>query len=131
MIAPVFSIVEHMGIAVADPKASAAWYEKVLDFKEIFSNGAEPPTLLVEHPSGFRLEVIPKTDRPQPEREPRDPGWSHIALKVADLDAAAAELTSRGLVFDDDPVEAVGGGRILNFSDPDGNMMQIVERPAS
>jgi catechol 2,3-dioxygenase-like lactoylglutathione lyase family enzyme len=72
---------------------------------------------------------MPKTDRPQPVRAVRDPGLSHIALKVDDLDQAAADLKARGLTFDGDEVSAVGGGRILNFSDPDGNMLQIVERP--
>lgn len=130
MSTPVFSCVEHLGIAVADPVASARWYEKVLDFSVIFNDGKEPPTLLIEHPSGMRVEVMPKTDRPQPERHVRDPGWSHIALKVADLDKAAAELKARGLVFDTEPAAALGGGRVWNFNDPDGNMLQIVERPA-
>ncbi len=129
MTAPAFSCVEHMGIAVADPKASADWYRRMLDFQEVFSDRQEPPTLLVEHPSGFRLEIMPKTDRPQPQRVVRDPGWSHIALKVDDLDRAADELQARGLTLDGEAVAAVGGGRIWNFSDPDGNMLQIVERP--
>ncbi len=129
MSKPAFDLVEHVAIAVADPTASAAWYEKILDFKTVFSNGEDPPTLLIEHPSGFRLEVMPKTDKPQPERHVRDAGWSHIALKVADVDEASGELEARGLVFDGSPVGAVGGGRVRNFRDPDGNMLQIVDRP--
>ena len=131
MTAPIFSAVEHMGIAVADPKASAGWYERMLDFELVFTNEADPPTLLVEHACGFRMEIMPKTDLPQPVRTVRDPGWSHIALSVDDLDRGIADLESRGLTFDGDPVDAVGGGRIRNFSDPDGNMLQIVERPAT
>ncbi len=131
MESPAFSRVEHIGIAVADPNASAEWYRRVLDFQVVFSNGDEPPTLLVSHPSGFVLEIMPKTDRPQPVRAVRDPGLSHIALQVDDLDRAADVLKSRGLAFDGDVVSAVGGGRILNFSDLDGNMLQIVERPAT
>lgn len=117
-----------MGIAVADPNASAEWYGRVLDFKLVYTNGQDPPTLLIEHPGGFRLEVMPKTDKPQPQRVVRDPGWSHIALTVDDIQAAASELEARGLTFDTDFVDAVGGGRIRNFSDPDGNMLQIVQR---
>ena len=130
MTSPAFSCVEHIGIAVADPSASAAWYQRMLDFQVVFSDGSEPPTLLLEHASGFRLEVMPKTDRTQPVRVVRDPGLSHIAFKVDDVDRAADALRARGLAFDGDVVNAVGGGRILNFNDPDGNMLQIVERPA-
>ena len=128
MSRPVFKVVEHMGIAVADPRASAQWYERLLDFKLVYTDDADPPTLLIEHPSGFRLEIMPKTDKPQHQRVVRDPGWLHIALAVDDMAAAAAELEARGLTFDTDFVDAVGGGRIRNFSDPDGNMLQIVQR---
>ncbi len=131
MATTVASRVEHMGIAVADPNASARWYQRILDFQPVFGNGEDPPTLLVEHPSGFRLEIMPKTDLPQPVRAVRDPGWSHIAFTVANIEQAAADLKTRGLELDARVVDAVGGGRILNFADPDGNMFQIVERPAS
>lgn len=131
MSSPAFSLVEHIGIAVADPTAAAKWYEQILDFKVVYSDGQDPPTLITEHASGFRMEVMPKTDLPQPTRHVRDPGWSHIALKVDDIEAAAAALKERGLVFNTEPVAAVGGGRVHNFSDPDGNMLQLVERPSA
>jgi predicted enzyme related to lactoylglutathione lyase len=50
------------------------------------------------------------------------------ALSVADLDAAMAELSSRGIspAF----VEAVGGGRKATVLDPDGNTVAVLQVPS-
>ena len=131
MSSPVTSCVEHYAIAVADPQASADWYCRVLDFKVAFSNQKNPPTLLIDLPSGARLEIMPKNAGV--EQRPRhnlDPGFSHIAFGVKRLDAAVATLRERGVEIGGDPFPAVGGGFILNFRDLDGNSLQLVERPA-
>jgi predicted enzyme related to lactoylglutathione lyase len=60
-------------------------------------------------------------------------GW-----KVADIDAAARELTAAGISFEKYPfVEdpsgiwtAPGGARIAWFKDPDGNVLSISQHPS-
>jgi catechol 2,3-dioxygenase-like lactoylglutathione lyase family enzyme len=51
-----------------------------------------------------------------------------VALSVTDLDAALAELSSRGIR--PARVEAVGGGRKSTVLDPDGNSVAIVQVPS-
>jgi catechol 2,3-dioxygenase-like lactoylglutathione lyase family enzyme len=57
-------------------------------------------------------------------------GWNHIAWEVEDLDQAYAELTARGVSFhvppEDFPPEDPSM-RIAFFSDPDGNVLELIQ----
>ena len=44
--------------------------------------------------------------------------------------AAKAELEGRGLIFTGPSKPASGGGRVLFFQDPEGNLLHLVERTA-
>jgi catechol 2,3-dioxygenase-like lactoylglutathione lyase family enzyme len=77
----------------------------------------------------FRYEQ-PRDAVTQPRRN-CDIGASHIALKVADLDAALAFLRSRGLDVMDGPIVIAEGPcaglRVNYFLDPFGNQWELVE----
>ena len=57
------------------------------------------------------------------------PGLQHLALRVRNFDEAYAALGKAGVQFLSEPGDATGGGRIVSFRDPEGNELQIVERP--
>ena len=57
-------------------------------------------------------------------------GWRHVALRVKSLADAKADLESRGVKFPEEPKPAGGGGTVLFFQDPEGNLLHLVERPA-
>jgi len=57
-------------------------------------------------------------------------GWRHVALRVDSVTAAKVELETRGLKFTEEIKPAAGGGRVLFFQDPEGNLLHLVERPA-
>jgi glyoxylase I family protein len=57
-------------------------------------------------------------------------GWRHLALRVDSLEKAKTALQERGVVFTDPIKPAGGGGRVLFFKDPEGNLLHLVERPA-
>jgi predicted enzyme related to lactoylglutathione lyase len=57
-------------------------------------------------------------------------GWRHLALRVDSLAAVRAELESRGVQFTEPVKPAGGGGSVLFFQDPEGNLLHLVERPA-
>ncbi|HAV64820.1 MAG TPA: glyoxalase, partial [Verrucomicrobiales bacterium] len=56
-------------------------------------------------------------------------GWRHLAVRVPSLEAAKVELESRGVAFPENVKPAGGGGRVLFFKDPEGNLLHLVERP--
>ena len=101
----------------------------------IASDGKEPPGFLVgydDSPSrGAMIELVPARDEgPRADRFARfQPGLRHVALRVLDFEAAYARLKALGVPFTAEPGEALGGGRTVLFRDPEGNELQIVQRP--
>lgn len=55
-------------------------------------------------------------------------GLEHFGLKVADLDAAAAELKGKGIEFTLEPVDFRPGLRIAFIRGPDDVSIELLER---
>ena len=58
-------------------------------------------------------------------------GFRHVALRVDSIEAAKAELSKRGVKFDEETGAAAGGGKVLFFEDGEGNLLHLVQRPAN
>jgi catechol 2,3-dioxygenase-like lactoylglutathione lyase family enzyme len=122
--------IEHIAVPAADPVALKNWYERVLGARTVFDNGKTPPTLLVALPGGGWLEIY-AAEKSLPERgNNKLAGFRHLALRVAAMDAAKAELEKRGVKFTEEIRPAAGGGKVLFFEDCEGNLLHLVERPA-
>lgn len=122
-----FTGIDHPAVAADHTIELAQWYISVLDYT--LCCRTERDVFILAAPDGSLLEVMPKDDTARPTRTTWTPGWSHLALRVKNLDQAAAALRARGVAFPAPPAPAIGGGRLLNFTDPEGNMLQIVQRP--
>lgn len=118
--------IDHPAVAAEDVDELADWYCRVLGYRKAFRH--EKPVWMLQAPDGTLLEVMPRDETPRPERTTWTPGWSHLALRVRDFDAAVRYLDDRGVRWTGEAVEAIGGGRVRSFRDPDGNMLQIVTR---
>ena len=129
-----FLAIDHPCIACADVRKQVEWYCLSLGMRVIATDGKEPPGYLVGYDDGLAggavIELVPAKDAgPRPDSFKRfQPGLRHVALRVADFDAAYARLKSLGVGFTVDPGEALGGGRTVLFRDPEGNELQIVQR---
>jgi glyoxylase I family protein len=55
-------------------------------------------------------------------------GFHHLALHVADVDETYAELSKLGIKFNGEP-KNFQDIRLVFFSDPDGNLLELVEDP--
>ena len=123
--------VEHLGLPARDPGTLKDWYMRVLDAKVVFSNQEKNTACLLALPGGVMIEIysgdlaLPQTSNNKLN------GWRHVALRVASVAAAKAELEGRGLKFPDPIKPAAGGGSVLFFQDPEGNLLHLVERPAN
>ncbi|GAA4449706.1 hypothetical protein GCM10023189_09240 [Nibrella saemangeumensis] len=123
--------VDHPAVAANDVDALADWYCSVFGYEKWFHHrNAEPAKRIwmLRAPDGTLLEVMPKDDTPRPKRTILTPGWSHLALRVENLEEAIAFLDSLNVVWASDTVDAIGGGRVRTLFDPDGNMLQVLER---
>lgn len=118
--------IDHPAIAVNDVDKMADWYCDVLGYQKYFRH--EKPIWILRAPDNSLLEVMPFDDTPRPERTILTPGWSHLALRVMDIEQAIAHLDSHNVTWTGEVVEAIGGGRVRTFADPEGNLWQVVKR---
>jgi glyoxylase I family protein len=119
---------EHLGLAARDSVALKDWYVHVLGGEVRFDNRELPPAFLVRL-GGTLIEIYPAdTARPETTNN-KLAGWRHLALRVDSLEAARDELTHHGVNFTEPIKPAGGGGRVLFFCDPEGNLLHLVERP--
>jgi glyoxylase I family protein len=120
--------VEHIAVVAKYPVALKNWYEHVLGAREIFSNGRNPPTFLISLGNVW-FEIYAAEKSLPDTADNKLAGFRHLALRVDSLDEAKAELEKRGVKFSEAEDPAAGGGRILFFADPEGNLLHFVERP--
>lgn len=120
---------EHIGLPAKDSVALKQWYERVLGAKHLWDNGQTPPTCLMALGNVW-VEIYPADKSVPQTADNKLAGFRHLALKVPSLDAAKAELETRGVKFPEDIRPAAGGGKVLFFEDGEGNLLHFVERPA-
>lgn len=119
--------IDHPSVAANDVEQLANWYCDVLGYEKWFRH--QKPVWMLRAPDGTLLEIMPKDDTARPERTTWTPGWSHIALRVKNINDAVAFLDAKGVIWGGEVINAIGGGKVRNLFDPDGNMVQILERP--
>jgi glyoxylase I family protein len=121
---------EHLGLPARDPDALKDWYVKTLDAKVVFHNGQTPPMFLLSLPDGMMIEIYAGELALKETANNKLNGWRHVALRVHSLESSKAELEKRGVTFTEEIKPAGGGGRVLFFSDSEGNLLHLVERSA-
>jgi catechol 2,3-dioxygenase-like lactoylglutathione lyase family enzyme len=142
---------DHVSVTTADLEASIAFYRDLLRLPLVGRGESEGPELetMVGAPGtrlrwaelalggGQTLELLhylaPSGDAIEPR--PWAPGATHIGLAVEDLDALVAELEAAGVAMRSRPVELSEEGewkgvRCLYATDPDGVIVELVQRPA-
>jgi glyoxylase I family protein len=124
----IFSL-EHLGLAARDTRALRDWYINTLRAELLFSNTENPPAFLLRLPGGAVIEIYPAHTHTDETSNNRLAGWRHIALRVDSIESTRTLLQSRGVSFTDEIKPAGGGGRVLFFKDPEGNLLHLVERP--
>jgi glyoxylase I family protein len=115
--------IEHTAIAAADAASLASWYMEVLGFAEV---SRSPNAIFVKATNGTMIEII-NAEGARPEAAMKTPGIRHLALTVADFDAAYARLQEKNVNFLGEPQESKGN-RTVFFTDPEGNILHLLFR---
>lgn len=118
-----FTGLEHTAIASPNPARLAEWYVQHLGFRINFEYDGN---YFVRAPDGAMLEIIPAEGERAPQKM-KDPGIRHLAISVADFDAAHEQLRAEGVQF---LTEAFvnQGNRLVFFTDGDGNILHLIQR---
>lgn len=122
--------IEHIGLAAQDPQQLKSWYVMALGAEVVFDSGATPPSYLLRlgGEGAAMVEIYPASHGVPETGYNRLGGWRHVALRVQSIETAQEALAARGVEFTDPIKPAGGGGRVLFFKDPEGNLIHLVER---
>ena len=142
-------IADHHSITVEDIDRQVAFYRDVIglelvnrgtleqgsDDAEAFSTltGLDGVGLEIAHleAEGAMLELV-QYDTPAGEDlrpfEANDTGATHFCFRTEDLDTAIEDLAD-DVDFVSDPVTFTSGVEAVYFRDPEGHLMEILERP--
>lgn len=136
---------DHVGLNVADLETMSAWYAKALDLSLEFEFALDPALVgtdfrgaMLSSADGWRLELL---SRPEsgPGLQAADPveaaltrGFGHVALDVPDVDAAYDALLAAGASDRMTPRPSPEPGvRMAYVADPEGNLVELLDRTAS
>ncbi len=119
---------EHIGLAARNTEGLKNWYVQVLGARVVFDNGETPPAFMIELPGGDWIEIYPGDGSVREALHNKVHGWRHLALSVSSIESAQRELELRGVEITEPIKPAGGGGRVLFFSDIEGNLLHLVER---
>ncbi len=118
--------VDHIAIAAENVDALAEWYCDVLCYKKYHRH--DKPVWILQAPDMSLIEVMPRDENGRPKRTTWTPGWSHLALRVKNIYKAIDYLDTINVNWGGELTQAIGGGLVRTFYDPEGNMLQLVER---
>ena len=119
--------IDHPAIAADNVDELADWYCDILGFEKFFKH-EEKNVWIIKASDGTFIEMMQKDESLRPERTVLTPGYSHLAFRVGNLDEAISHLDQKKVIWLSEIVDAIGGGRLRSFQDPEGNMLQIVQR---
>ncbi len=117
--------VDFICIPSRDLEAAADFYENVLGLERSKSWGQEDP-LGIEFEAGNLTLALFKPEKVGIDFQPIN---VPIALRVDDVEAARAELESRGVEFEGETLDS-GVCHQAFFKDPDGNALDLHHRYA-
>ncbi|HWC10766.1 MAG TPA: VOC family protein [Acidimicrobiales bacterium] len=151
MTRPLFSVVDHVGITVADLDRSVGFWERLLDTPGRdrgllagprlggllgYPAGLRIETCWVDLPGGGALELLHYLDReegPLPDGTAH-PGNVHICLRVGDMATAHGHAVACGArPVGEGPIEVAAGPnagmRVAYLRDPDGVTVELRQLP--
>lgn len=136
--------IDHFGVNVSDLDAAVAFYRDRLGFEEgrrFAASSAQDDLLGLDRveaeiafleAGGGTLELkayaSPPGENVNDDGAPHDVGMAHLCLAVDDLDAWYDRL-AEDVEFLSPPRAVDSGARIANLRDPDGNVVELIERP--
>ncbi|MCJ2089382.1 VOC family protein [Methylobacterium sp. E-005] len=122
---------DHVHLRSRDALQAAAFYVETFGAREVKRVGDGVIQRVVLDLGGLTVFI----EQAPAETAPAGPtpclGLEHLGLRVADIEAAMADLTARGVPVRTGITERGPGLRIAFVEGPDGALIEILERKAA
>jgi len=120
---------EHIHLRSPDPAATAEWYQDKLGAEIIRTPLPDGSTRYDLDLTGQKI-FIAKADPGSIGASPQTPymGLEHFGLTVDDIDAAVAELKTKGVPFTMEPRTIRPGVRIAFLTAPQDVSIELIQR---
>lgn len=122
--------IDHLGIRVSRLETARAFYEQ-LGFEFIMGPVGPEPVAIMKHPCGVVVNFILNADAPTDQNvlmdiPERHAGYTHVALRVSDLDTVQQHLHQLNITITEGPIDFGDGmGRSLFIRDQDRNVIEF------
>jgi len=134
------AVIDHAGVSVADLEKSERFYRDILGFATVEDRFAFPEHdlrgVVLVNPQGARVELFERkgsapTGPHHQIESTRRQGWFQFALAVPDIAGTFAAVVAAGAEPSLAPAVAPDGVSLVAFvRDPDGNLVEFLQRPA-
>ncbi len=121
---------DHLALVTTDVERAAKFFIDLLGFKE--SGRLETThsgTIIFVSLGGTQVELFGYGDSRASVGADNSVGFKHLALSVDNLDEEYERLKAAGVEFTMVPTTVESGLRIAFFQDPDGNRLELMQRP--
>jgi lactoylglutathione lyase len=116
----------HLGMVVKNCERSSDFYGRILDFPVVDSVANEQLRIVYLQAGPLIIELLEYIEAPSSLREAGN--FDHLAFLVPDIQIAMARLKEQGVEFlSDIPVLSIGGKRIIFFTGPDGERIELMD----
>ena len=112
----------HVALFTRNFAAMEKFYSETLGFP--ITRRWDDVTIIFINVGSTTIELIGRDTAPAPDSEPG--AFNHLALQVANVDEAFAELVAKGIKIKSEPKD-FKDVRICFFYDPDGNSLELVQ----
>jgi len=123
--------IHHVALICSDYQRSKQFYQQVLGLTVIAENyRAERDSwkLDLQLPDGSQLELFSFPGAPARPSRPEAQGLRHLSFAVADVAAAVAWLSAKGVVCEPIRIDPYTGAAFTFFQDPDGLPLELYQR---
>ncbi|MFB3890379.1 MAG: VOC family protein [Candidatus Bathyarchaeia archaeon] len=126
----------HTSIRTSNMEKSIDFYThllgmKLLDSREIPQNNAEIAFLQDPDGKGAQLELTFYREQKRfIQADYEDRLFDHLAFEVKDMDKTLEAMRKAGVTVTDEPFRFAHGGSLIAFvEDPDGTLIELIQRP--
>jgi lactoylglutathione lyase len=129
---------DHVGLSVADLAGSTSFYARAFGFAPEFEFALAPHPIrgvVLVHPSGARLELFEHAGSQagiqgaRPIEALATRGYGHFALRAPDIEPVFRGALAAGARAVREPSPSPEPGvRFAFLADPEGNLVELVER---